>query len=207
MSLLIERLDRLLKRPRGPGPLPAFSKLHVLKAIDLVGRMGPLSRASLSRELGIGEGAVRTLLKKLVSADLVRTSRSGCVLTEEGMALWTELNARLAKRSPIARSAISLGAHGFAILVRDGAKKVRLGVEQRDEAVRAGAKGALVLIAEEGRLKMPGVSDDIRADYPDLFEEVAKSLEPEEGDAIVIAYADDPLVAEYGALAAALSLL
>jgi len=196
-----------LKRPRGAGPIPAFSILHVLKAIDLVGRAGPTSRANLSRELGIGEGVVRTLLKRLMNANLVRTSPSGCMLTEEGMALWAELNARLAVRKPLEYRATSLGEHGFAVLVRDGAKKVRLGVEQRDEAVRAGARGALILVAEGGKLKMPGVSDDVRADYPELFEEIINAIGPSDGDAIVIAYADDPLVAEYGALAAALSLL
>ncbi|RLI07808.1 hypothetical protein DRO32_03320 [Candidatus Bathyarchaeota archaeon] len=65
----------------------------------------------------------------------------------------------------------------------------------------------MTLVVKGGKLRMPGVSEDVSADFPDLFEAVMRSLAPSEGDAVVVAYADDPLAAEYGALAAALSLL
>jgi len=205
MSTVEEKL-RELAEGRAPGPPASFTKLHVLKAIWLLAEQGTIGRASLAQKLGLGEGVTRTLLKRLLRAGLVRTSRSGCEITEEGRALWEELRRKLARIASV-RWTGELGQYGVAVLVKGGASKVRLGVEQRDEAIRAGAKGALVLVLEGGRLRMPGVSEDIRVDYPELFEEITTSLEPEEGDAVVVAYADDAVSAEYGALAAALDLL
>lgn len=146
-------------------------------------------------------------MSRLVRANLIKVLRSGCILTEKGEGLWAELRSRLAGKARISGVGVPLGEHGFAILVRQGARRVRLGVEQRDEAIRAGAQGAIILVYQGGRLRMPGVSEDVSVDYPDLFGEVMSALGPREGDAVVIAYADDPLTAEYGALAAALSLL
>jgi len=207
MAEALCRLRKALGEQR-VGPLPSFSLLHAIKALDLLARAGPLGRAALARRLGIGEGAVRTLLNRLIKHGLVRTTRQGCELAERGRELWGELSSHMAKMAELGGPALPPPyTHGFAILVKRAAGKVRLGIEQRDEAIRAGARGAITLVLEGGRLRMPGVSEDVSADYPGLYRAVAESLRPDEGDVVIIAYAEDLLAAEYGALAAALSLL
>ena len=206
MSEAVSELKRILGVQRA-GPLPSFSLLHAIKALAVLAESGPIGRATLSRRLGLGEGAVRTLLGKLAEHELVRSTRRGCELDERGRELWASLASKLAKRAKISGTPVLAHPHGFAILVKGAAEKVRLGVEQRDEAIRAGARGAVTLVLKDGKLRMPGVSDDVSHDYPDLFRAVMQELGPQEGDAVVIAYADEALAAEYGALAAALSLL
>ena len=196
-----------LCRARAPGPAPSFSEVHVLKAIEVIATAGRIGRASLARALGLGEGAVRTLLDRLSERGLTRTSRRGCELTELGLALWEKIRSRLAGKAEVGEPFLSLGKHNVALLVRGGAVKVRRGIEQRDEAVRAGATGAVTLVLREGRLAIPGITDDLSSERPEAAEHIMEALGPGEGDAIVICGADDPLVAEYGALAAALTLI
>jgi hypothetical protein len=70
-----------------------------------------------------------------------------------------------------------------------------------------GAKGATTLLFKEGKLTIPPDQRDVAEDFPKIHEELVGSLKPEENDAIVIGSADTLEKAEYGALAAALSLL
>jgi len=204
MSSAIRVLEELV-RPEAPGPFPCFSKLHVVKALASMARSGSIGRAGLAQVLGLGEGATRTLIGKLSKHGLVEVTRRGCSLTERGKALWKEICSKLPKMTEI--KAIPVPGKGFAVLVRGEARNVRLGINQRDEAVRAGARGAMILVFEQGKLRMPGVSEDVSVDFPELFEEVMSVLEPKEGDVVVVAFADSDLIAEYGALAAALSFL
>jgi hypothetical protein len=75
-------------------------------------------------------------------------------------------------------------------------------LEQRDAAVKAGAKGATTIIFKSGRLVIPSVSDDLSRDYPKTVERLVSLLQPEENDVIVVAGADSLELAEYGAAAA-----
>ncbi len=206
MSAALRELRQALGEQR-IGPLPSFSLLHAVKALAVLAEAGPIGRGALAKRLGLGEGAIRTLLSRLGGCGLIRASRKGCELAGKGRELWRAIRSKLANETPIGKTTASPCEHCFAILVRQAAEKVKLGVEQRDEAIKAGARGALTLVVKGGKLRMPGVSEDVSADFPDLFEAVMRSLAPSEGDAVVVAYADDPLAAEYGALAAALSLL
>ena len=190
---------------QAPGPLPSFSRIHVLMVLDVLYRSGPMGRASLARAVGLGEGAIRTVLSRLCGAGLVEVSRRGCELTEEGRSLWSAIRSKLLRLGEIRNAPVEGG--GFAYIVKGASRKVRLGVEQRDEAIRAGARGAITLVFKDGKLIMPGISDDVRADYPELSEEIMASAELGEGDVVIVAFADDSKKAEYGALAAALTLL
>jgi len=51
------------------------------------------------------------------------------------------------------------------------------------------------------------ISEDVSKDFPEAYRQVMETLRPQEGDAIVIGSADEPKKAEYGALAAAWTLL
>ena len=87
------------------------------------------------------------------------------------------------------------------------AQKVKLGMEQRDAAFLAGAKGATTIIMKKGKLTMPGEDTDISGTAPEIRSRIAKCLKPEEGDVVIIGSADTHDLAEYGAIAAAWTLI
>jgi DNA-binding MarR family transcriptional regulator len=186
---------------RAPGPAPTFSVLHVLRAIELVSEKS-VGRARLAEELKVGEGAVRTIVNRLKKAKLLLTSKTGCQLTLKGQKLLEECKKIFGKRAKIEETELMSTPFNFAILAKKCGDKVKFGLEQRDAAVKAGAKGATTIIFKSGRLVIPSVSDDLSRDYPKTAERLLSLLQPEENDVIVVAGADSLELAEYGAAAA-----
>ena len=206
MSHKFKQLLEKLSSEKAPGPSPSFSMFHLLHAIELISEK-TIGRSKLAENLKVGEGAVRTVINRLKDADLVATSKSGCILTNEGSRLLREYKSIVKKKIEIAKNELTLADYNFAILIKDRGHKVRSGVEQRDAAVMAGAKGATTIMFKEGRLKIPSVSNDVAKDFPDAANQIVRLLEPEENDVIVIGSADSLEKAEYGTLAAAWTVL
>ncbi|MEM1563367.1 MAG: DUF4443 domain-containing protein [Candidatus Bathyarchaeia archaeon] len=188
------------------GPAPTFSVLHILRAMEIVSEK-PVGRSKLAQELKIGEGVVRTIINRLKRAGLILTSKAGCQLTVKGLKLFEEYRKTLRKRAKLEEAGLMPASFNSAILVKNCGNKVKSGIEQRDAAVRVGAKGATTIILKNGRLVIPSVCDDLSRDYPKIAEELITLLQPEENDVIVVAGADSLELAEYGAAAAAWTLL
>jgi predicted transcriptional regulator len=188
---------------KAPGPYPSFSIFDVIKVLEIIAESGSIGRGKLSDELGLGEGATRTLLGRLTDAGLTVTMKSGCSLTERGKKIWGELKAILPRKVELEKNELTFAVYNVAVLVRHRGEGVGKGLEQRDAAVRAGAKGAITLIFKNGRLVLPAISEDLSKDFPIAFGQVAHSMEPKEDDAVIISGADQRKEAEYGALAAA----
>jgi len=191
---------------KAPGPSPSFSVFHLLHAIELISEK-TIGRSKLAENLKVGEGAVRTIINRLKDADLVVTSKSGCALSSRGLRLLREYRSIFKKKIEIGKNELTLTDYNFAILIKNRGHKVRSGVEQRDTAVMAGAKGATTIMFNEGRLKIPSVSDDVAKDFPNAANQIVRLLEPEENDVIIIGSADSLGKAEYGTLAAAWTFL
>lgn len=95
----------------------------------------------------------------------------------------------------------------IAALVKYQGHTIKSGIEQRDAAIMVGAKGATTIIFKEGHLVIPSVGDNIAEDFPEAANQITRLLKPEENDAIIIGSANDSIKAEYGALAAAWTIL
>ena len=190
---------------KAPGPSATFSVFHVLHAIELIAEKSR-GRSKLAEYLHVGEGAVRTIIGRLKDAGLVSTSKAGCSLTNKGLRLWKEYRS-IFNKVEIGKNELTLTDYNFAILIKNRGHKVRSGVEQRDAAVMAGAKGATTIMLKEGRMVIPSVSNNVPADFPKAANQIVTLLEPEENDAIVIGSAHSLGKAEYGTLAAAWTLL
>ena len=184
------------------GRTPAFLSAHVLKALELVAS-GSIGRGQLARELRLGEGTVRTLVGRMKSLGLLETSRSGMTLTEEGTDVIKGFS-QIFRGMEIPGTPMTVGEYNYAILVRGASKAVNKGIEQRDAALIAGAKGATTLVFDAGRLGMPGMD---RPPDAEILRFIYVNLAPSEGDAIIIGSSDDGLSAEIGARSAALKLL
>jgi hypothetical protein len=182
------------------GPTPKFSLYHIWKAYQVIDMQGPVGRKALADALQIGEGSTRTILDKMIREGSVENTRRGAVLTERGH---KRLESSGVFTQPVELDGITLGKHNCAVLVKGMAERIKLGCEQRDEAVRAGAIGATTLVVQDGKVVFPGDEN-----FPDQ-EGVAplkKVFELEDGDAIIIGSAFSYEAAEKGAVTAALAI-
>lgn len=202
-----KRLLDSLVIEKAPGPAPSFTVFDILKLLETVAVAGLIGRGRLSEELCLGEGATRTMISRLTDAELVLTSRGGCSLTEKGEKVWEEIENAIARKAKLEKNELAFAAYNIAVLVKGRSDKIEKGLEQRDAAVRAGAKGAATLIFKSNRLILPTISTDVASDYPDAFRQIASSMDLEDRDVVIIGYADQPKEAEYGALAAAWTIV
>lgn len=189
-----------------PGPAASFTIVHVLKAMYLLGAEGSLGRKRLAVSLGLGEGAARTLISRLVRAGLIETSRAGCALTRRGATVHGTLAKKARRPTAIRLRSVDFGPEVYVMTVRGGGSRIQTGLEQRDAAVRAGATGAMTLVVKSGQIVMPSISN-VDSDHPAFAGELRQKIDLRENDALLAASADRGITAEYGVLAAAWTLL
>lgn len=198
-------LKRLAKE-KAPGPPSTFTELHLAKAIEIIDREAT-GRAKLSRELGLGEGATRTLINRLTDAGLATSTKRGIQLTRSGLSILAESQGYFPRREIVPESSITVGPCNFGILVRNGGHKVRKGIEQRDAAVRAGGVGAATLVFKKGLLYVPPMTRIAGKGWREATRRMLDIFNPKDSDAIVICGADSLRKAEDGARAAAWTLI
>ena len=206
----MQPLARLLQiRDRKPqGPSPTFDRAHLLLAFLTIGESGTIGRHSLAIRAGLGEGAVRTVLKRLREEGLADADASGCHLTRGGQEAYSSLTKRLSRMAAIEGSRLTMGAAQVAVSVRGGGETVKSGIEQRDSAIGLGAAGATTYVVRGSRFTMPGGSDDCEKDFPSRsWKALRERLRPKDGDAVILCGSDKEETARLGALSAALTLL
>ena len=200
-----ELLNSLVKE-KAPGPALTFTSLHLIKVLELIAE-GPIGRGKLAKKLGIGEGTIRTIIKRLKDSNLIEISKNGCHLTNFGKNFWKKFKEKIPKKVFLEKNEFSLAEHTVAVLIKKCGDKVRIGMQQRDAAIMAGAEGATTLVVKDGKIILPGVSDDVAKDYPVAYRQIVKLLRPEHDDVVIVGTGETKEKAEYGALAAALTLL
>jgi len=196
-----------LAKAKAAGPSPSFTKFHLLKAFRMVGEEGPIGRVKLSRRLLLGEGAARTLVDHLRLGGFIKIGKAGCMLTGKGLRVLRDLNSKLQGKGGIPRSSLSIGAFNYGFLVKGAGHKIRYGIEQRDAAVRAGARGAITIKLSRGKLYVPPPSKEMPKDWGEFSKRIMQMFNPSENDVIIISGADSEEKAEQGAFSAALTLL
>jgi predicted transcriptional regulator len=203
---LLEVIDRVMRKI-APGPTPSFNEAHVVKTLELIGEHESVGRIRLSKELGLGEGTTRTLLKHLKNEGVIQSSRSGITFSELGKKLFCHLRNRLSKGVDVPNSALTVGRFNIGILVRDSAKAVKSGMEQRDTAIKSGASGATTLVFSSNKLSLPTGEENISESMPELYDKLVTQFKPEENDVIIVGCGENRNVAEIGAKMAAIKLL
>lgn len=195
-------LNRITSKT-APGMSPDYSEAHVLKVLQLIGSSRGIGRQKLSKEIGVGEGTVRTMIRRLKREGLVDSSRRGLTLTSSGRDTLADL-LRFIKETEITNTEVTVGTHDYAVLVKQAANHIRNGVEQRDIALLAGAIGATTLMYDGERLYMPGIELEPETS---TSESIIEWLKPEKGDVIIIGSSDTIISAEIGAKSVALNLI
>jgi predicted transcriptional regulator len=206
MAASLKKFIQEIAGKKAPGPSTTFTVFHVFYALELLAQK-PLGRNKLAEKLNVGDGAVRTIISRLRDAGLIETSKEGCNLTKKGLEIWRQFEEIFPKRMEIPRSELSESDFNFAFLVKNSGQKVKSGIDQRDAAIIAGARKALVIVSRNGHLHIESVSDSIEKDYPKAASLILKELVPQDNDVIIIAGADSALKAKRGAFAASWSLI
>jgi predicted transcriptional regulator len=206
MAATLKKFIQGIAGKKAPGPSTTFTIFHVFYAIELMSQK-PIGRNKLAKKLDVGDGAVRTIISRLRNAGLIETSKEGCNLTKKGLEVWGQFEEIFPKRVEIAKSELNQSDNNFAFLVKDSGQKVKSGIDQRDAAIIAGARKALVIVFKDGHLRIESVSDCIEKQYPTAANQILQELNPEDNDVIIVAGADSALKAKRGAFAASWSLI
>jgi predicted transcriptional regulator len=203
---LLEIINRVTRKI-APGPAPSFNEAHVVKALELIDDRENVGRIRLSKELGLGEGTTRTLLKHLKIEGIIQSSRSGIAFSETGKKLFSDLRNKLSNAVDVPSSALTVGRFNIGILVRDSAKAVGSGMEQRDTAIKSGASGATTLVFSNNKLSLPTGEENISESMPELHDRLVTQFKPKENDVIIVGCGENRDLAEIGAKMAAIKLL
>lgn len=206
MQTLSGLLQIAEKKERGPAT--TFESSHLLLAFVTIGSTGTIGRGALAIRSSLGEGAIRTILKKLREDEYVDANASGCFLTPAGRRVYESIWRKLSPMVTLQESGLGMGSIQVALAVRGGGKMVNFGIEQRDAAIRVGAAGVTTYVVKSGKFTIPGGSNDCENDYPDkAWTELRGKLSPKGGDAVILCGAHQDTLAKVGALSAALTLL
>jgi hypothetical protein len=205
LASLRDLLD--LAKVEAPGPSPTFTSSHILLIFITISASNYVGRQSLAKQCKLGEGATRTVLKKLTDHGYVGVIRSGCYLTHSGRLLAKAIGDKMSSIVTIPRSSLTVGEHQASLALRGAGGKVGSGIEQRDSAIRVGASGATTYIMRSGKFTIPAGSSNCERDFPDeAWTVLRRELEPKDGDAVILCGAQDEVSARLGALAAATNL-
>lgn len=170
-----------------PSRVISFNMVHVFKALQLIKSRGHISRDLLSKELGLGEGSIRTLMRHLQMNNMIKATNAGTTMTQKSKALLLELLSSIPTEMNLPKCSIALGKFNYVVLLKQHSHAIKSGVEQRDAAIKIGAKGATTLLFKQNKFVIPSSTNyDSLQREPKISKLLIRMLNPEEGDAIII---------------------
>ena len=188
---------------------PSFQLAHVLLSLIIFDQESEgIGRYRLETELSLSEGKVRSLLKYLKNMQLVEVNNKIHVVSKKGKKSMEEVYEILTppKEPKFDYTKIVIGEFVRYSIVYNAIDKLKMGMEQRDEAIKIGGSGATCLIMKNGEFQFPPspmgqgtiVSTDIT---PDLLE-----VSFTESDVLVLGTGKNQYLSNLATIAAALSL-
>jgi DNA-binding MarR family transcriptional regulator len=200
-------MNNICKSEAPKGPSPAYASAHVIKFLLILATEETMGRITLAKRLGIGEGSVRTIIKRLLTMSLISVDAiGGCHLTEKGRSVVSELQGIIVTTGEIDLREMGIAKPASAAHLRGVAITPSL-TRLRDAAVRNGAEGMMVFEAIDDRIRLPSMSEDISKDYPAIDAFIKSRFKPRGKDLILIGFAEDAMAAELGTLSASLNLV
>ncbi|MHA2060561.1 MAG: DUF4443 domain-containing protein [Candidatus Ranarchaeia archaeon] len=197
-------LEHYLKKSVIP---TSISQAHLLLAIYFIQQEGPLGRYELQKKLGLGDSTTRTLLKYLKKIELIQSKQKrGHLLTDKGIKILTAMRKTIIDFYEVHFPEFAFGKTQVLVHLRDIESKITNGIQERDNAIIAGARGAVTLEAHEDELVMPGIEKDDAQDYSAVRKKIKDLVKLEPSDVLVICSADSLPKAFIGCSAIALSI-
>jgi hypothetical protein len=201
----LEVVDRVAAKI-APGKSPSFVGAHIIKALEDISAQGATGRLKLSKDPNLGEGETRTLVKPMKNEGLIEVSKSGISLSAAGRNMLSSLRTLLSEQIETPPTPLAVGPYDLAVRVAGIKDSVKYGLEQRDAAITAGARGATTLIFTKDRLTMPGTEEEVSESDSSITAALSK-LSPNEDDVIIIGSSNEKIKAELRVKTEALELL
>lgn len=178
------------------GNIPNFTKIDVLRCFLRFNEN--IGRQELAKELGLGEGTIRTILDILKSKKLLDSTKKGHFLSKRGNEILSKIYEVISMPKNVTIQNLYPNLKKIGILIRNMPNLKEL-YKLRDIAVKNHADGALILNFKD---KLYVLESDYKQDYREL----EKYFDFKNNDALVIAFSNEKRYAENGALAVAIEL-
>ena len=206
---------------------PSFERVHVILALFIFGaNKEGIGRYRLQKELSIGSGTARSLIKKLkesVNFITILSDEKGHILEKKGLEYLDKIKEKIQLieigDSKIIKEIIVRPEKNFSYfcLVKNAANKISNGIEQRDAAIKIGGIGATCLLYNGDYLIFPSQNLDFNEENQmkvdnNTFDYIhnlikTKKAKLEENDVIIIGLGEKPESARLAALNAALTIV
>lgn len=175
---------------------------HVYELVTLL-RDGPIGRRSLVSRSSMTESTVRTHLRRLEQSGYIRSGQPGTEITDSARRDFGELLRRVSLiRSP-QLDELNIDRFVSVALVRDAAEQLRESIRFRDEAVRGGATGAVLLTRSEQGWRFSDLASSMNEDYPEDAQAIHEAIreaaiEPTPGDGLILSFGPSAEIAKAG---------
>ncbi len=184
ICVLVEKIKETVRGGRGREPY--YTPADALGALLYIKDVGRAGRIAISRVLGLGEQSVRTMLRDLEIMGLVKKSKSGAELSDSSKQLTS--GVRVIDLISLPSFLSWPRACIVEVLVDNPGLIEKKILDVRDNVIRWGGLGALILIVEDGVIKAPFVGDE----YASIIaSELRGLLSARRGVAAVIGYNDE----------------
>ena len=193
MHLLVKTLEDISSR-YAPSRILSFNPAHVFKTLQLIENEKTVSRNLLSKELGLGEGSVKTLIKHLKMEHMVITTTNGTRMSDKGKSFLTKISMHIGSETSVPQCSISIGKFNHAVLLRQMKMEISSGIEQRDIAIKMGAKGATTLKYENEKFFTVNTDYDALQNEPLIIKLLVNKLNPLNGDIVIIGSDDSSYI-------------
>lgn len=164
------------------------SFVRIVVVMALLANLGRIGRYRLGRLMGVGEGEARGLLKYLTNHGYAEPARGGTRLTVKGIRYYRKARSLLGVTKIVFLDIFGMLPFPEAPCIQVSGIQPSNVLAIRDECVRHGAEGALIMLCIGNRLSMPGISDDLSIDYPALYSQVVSKVAPRDGDLLITPY-------------------
>jgi len=178
---------------------------HIYLILLYTHEKGLTGRYYLKDKLGIGEATIRNILDRLKKLGIIEALRGGHRLTAKGEKLVNNIMSRLLIID--LKTDIKPGRCNAIFIIKGVGDKVKTGVEERDNVIKYGGSGAVVLVYRDGRIIFPDSGLDAEKWYPRFRKKLTKKVELEENDVILITGGDNKISALLSGINTSLNLL
>lgn len=207
MHTYVRTLEKVISR-YGPSRVISFDIVHVFITLQLIEQNGHVSRNILCKELVLGEGSIKTLIKHLKMQGIVESTNAGTTQTRKGKSLFSAIKEAMPFEMKLSKCSIALGKFNYAVILKKMAFAIKSGIEQRDAAIKIGASGATTLICVENRFVIPHTNYDALKNEQHILVQILQKLRPEDQDVLIIGSDDrSEKKAEFAAKSASLATL
>lgn len=182
-----------------------YTYAHIYLLIYYLNEKELVGRYYLKHKLGLGEATIRNILMKMKKLGIIESLRGGHKLTSKGL----ETAKDILNKIEIINLDIPIkpGKHNILIIIRNIGNKIKTGVEERDNVIKYGGTGAVILIFRDGKIVFPDSGLEVDNWYPRLTEKVTSKIQLKEEDVILISGGEDSQSSLISGLNAAIRLL